>query len=83
MKKLIILSAIALSGLIYSSANAQGRMQNRSGHDRGYNNRAYNGNERRDGYARDYHNRGFERFRGDEHSYREQGRYEFGHYRNR
>jgi Ni/Co efflux regulator RcnB len=28
MKKLIILSAIALSGLIYSSANAQERFQN-------------------------------------------------------
>ena len=35
MKKLIILSAIVLSGLIYNSANAQGRVETgfRNGHD--------------------------------------------------
>jgi hypothetical protein len=77
MKKLIILSAIALSGLVYNSANAQDRFRNG---DQGRNDRRFDDHEHRAYFQpRLDHYRNDERFRFDDREHRAyfQPRYDY------
>ena len=99
MKKLIILSAIAMSGLIYTSANAQDRFQNSSrfGHEsyryQHSDNRMHNDyvrprfwtDHRENGYRNDerFHNYRENRYRDEQRFYRDNRRDENSNYRMR